>query len=90
MITLGGDSMEPLASRGGRILIDISQRDPVRPGIFVIRDGMGLVTKRIEHVPHSDPPRVTLKSANPEYDSDECLTDEIRILGRAFWVARRL
>ena len=66
MITLGGDSMEPLASRGDQLLIDISERDPVPPGIFVVWDGMGLVTKRIEHVQHSDPPRVRLKSANPE------------------------
>ena len=90
MITLGGDSMEPLASPGDRILIDISERDPVSPGIFVVWDGMGLVTKRIEHVPHSDPPRVRLKSANPEYDSYECPADEIRIVGRAVWVTRRL
>lgn len=66
MITLRGDSMEPLASRGSQLLIDISERDPVPPGIFVVWDGMGLVTKRIEHVQHSDPPRVRLKSANPE------------------------
>ena len=38
MITLGGDSMEPLASRGDRLLIDISERDPVPPGIFVVWD----------------------------------------------------
>ena len=90
MITLGGDSMEPLASRGDRLLIDISERDRVGPDIFVVWDGMGLVTKRIEHVPHSDPPRVRLKSPNPEYDSYECLADEIRIVGRAVWVARGL
>ena len=52
-ITLGGDSMEPLASRGDRLLIDISERDPVPPGIFMVWDGRGLVTKRIEHVPRS-------------------------------------
>ena len=90
MIPLGGDSMEPLVSRGDRILIDISERDPVPPGSFVVWDGMGLVTKRIEHVPHSDPPRVRLKSANPEYDSYERLADEFRIVGRAVWVSRRL
>ena len=90
MITVDGDSMEPLFSSGDRILIDVSRQVPVPPGIFVIWDGMGLVTKRIEHVPHSEPPRVVIKSANPEYDSYERLVDEIRIVGRAVWVARRL
>ena len=90
MITVDGDSMEPLFSSGDRILIDVSRQVPVPPGIFVIWDGMGLVTKRIEHVPHSEPPRVVIKSANPEYESYERLVDEIRIVGRAVWVSRRL
>lgn len=44
---------------------------PVPPGTFVIWDGMGLVAKRVEHVPQSDPPNVVLKSLNPEYASYE-------------------
>ena len=38
--------MEPVASGVDRILIDVSRRVPVPPGILVIRDAMGLVTKR--------------------------------------------
>ena len=90
MITVEGDSMEPVASSGDRILIDVSRRVPAPPGIFVIWDGMGLVTKRIQHVPNSDPPRVMLKSSNPEYDSYECLAADVHIVGRAVWVTRRL
>ena len=41
----------------------------IPPGIFVIWDGTGLVAKRIEHAPHSEPPRMVLKSLNPGYDS---------------------
>ncbi len=90
MIIVDGDSMEPLLSGGDRILIDVSRTVPVPPGIFVIWDGMGLVAKRIEHVPHSEPPKVVLKSLNPEYDSYERLAEEIRVVGRAVWVSRRL
>ena len=68
----------------------VSRTVPVPPGIFVIWDGMGLVAKRIEHVPHSEPPKVVLKSLNPEYDSYERLAEEIRVVGRAVWVSRRL
>ena len=82
--------MEPLLSSGDRILIDVSRKVPVPPGIFVIWDGMGLVTKQLEHVPHSEPPRVVIKSANPEYDSYERSAGEIRVVGRAVWVSRRL
>ena len=90
MITVDGDSMEPLLSSGDRIMIDVSRNLPSPPGIFVIWDGLGLVAKRIEHVPHSDPPRLVLKSLNPEYDSYERSAEEIRIVGRAVWVSRRL
>ncbi|MXY86381.1 MAG: helix-turn-helix transcriptional regulator [Chloroflexi bacterium] len=90
MITVDGDSMAPVLSSGDRVLIDVSRKVPVPPGIFVIWDGMGLVAKRIEHVPNSDPPRIVLKSLNPEYDSYERLVEEVRVVGRAVWVSRRL
>lgn len=51
---------------------------------------MGLVAKRIEHMPHSDPPKVAIKSRNLEYASYERIAEEIRMVGRAVWVARRL
>jgi phage repressor protein C with HTH and peptisase S24 domain len=57
IVTIDGDSMEPLLSSGDRIVVDTSQRVPVPLGIFVIWDGMGVVAKRVEHLPHSEPPR---------------------------------
>ena len=54
--------MEPLLSSGDRIMLDIGWKVPVPPGIFVIWDGLGLVTKLVEHVPYSDPCRLTIKS----------------------------
>ena len=90
MIIVDGDSMEPVLSSGDRILIDVSLKVPIPPGILVIGDGVGLVAKRIEHVPHSEPPKVVLKSPQPEYDSYERLAEKIRVVGRAVWVSRRL
>ena len=90
MITIDGDSMEPLLASGDRILIDTSQRIPVPPGVFVIWDGMGIVAKRIEHEPNSEPPKVIIKSVNPEYDTYERDAEEVHIIGRVVWTARRL
>jgi phage repressor protein C with HTH and peptisase S24 domain len=90
IITIDGDSMEPLLSSGDRILIDTAQRVPVPPGIFVVWDGMGLVAKRVEHVINSDPPRVLIKSINPEYQSYERDAEEVNIVGRVVWAAKRL
>jgi len=90
MITIDGDSMEPLLASGDRILIDTSQGVPVPPGIFVIWDGMGLAAKRIEHEPNPEPPKVVIKSGNPEYDIYERDAEEVHIIGRVVWTSRRL
>ena len=90
IITIDGDSMAPLLASGDRILIDTNQRVPVPPGIFVIWDGMGLVAKRVEHIPNSDPTVVILKSVNPEYQTYERGADEVNIIGRVIWAAKRL
>ncbi len=90
MISVDGDSMEPMLSNGDRLLIDVTRKVPAPPGVFAIWDGTALVAKRIEHVPHSDPPRVAIESLNPEYPSYERLAEEVRIAGRAVWVARRM
>jgi phage repressor protein C with HTH and peptisase S24 domain len=56
------------------------------PGV----DGMGLVVKRLEHVPMSDPPRVRIISDNPHYTPYECTADEINIVGRVRWYGREM
>ena len=58
------------------------------PRIFVLHDGMGLVAKRLEHVPFSDPPRVRIISDNDRYTPHECTADEINIIGRVRWYGR--
>jgi len=90
MITVDGDSMEPLLSSGDRILIDTSQRVPAPPGIFVVWDGMGLVAKRIEHKLDAERARLVIKSLNPDYETYERDAEEVHVTGRVVWAARRL
>lgn len=61
---------------------------PVPPGIFAIWDGMGLVAKRVEHEPNSDPAMVVIKSVNPEYQTYERMADEVHIVGRVVWTSQ--
>ena len=90
MVEVDGNSMEPLFSSGDHIMIDVSRTVPAPPGIFMIWDGIALVATRIKHVPHSKPPKVVLKSLSPEYECYECAAEEVRVAGRAVWVARKL
>jgi len=90
VMAVQGDSMMPTLNEGDVILVDMNQRNPVPPGVFVLHDGMGLVAKRLEHVPMSDPPRVRIISDNPRYSPYECLLDEVNIVGRVRWYGREM
>jgi phage repressor protein C with HTH and peptisase S24 domain len=41
-------------------------------------------------VPNSEPATVVIKSLNPEYASYERAAEEVSIVGRVVWTARRL
>jgi phage repressor protein C with HTH and peptisase S24 domain len=82
IITVMGDSMEPALQPGTRVLVDTGDRTPSPPGVFVVWDGLGLVVKRVQMLPHSDPPRVKISSDNAKYDPYERTVEEAYIQGR--------
>ncbi|EKE74855.1 MULTISPECIES: helix-turn-helix transcriptional regulator [Oceanibaculum] len=88
IVTIDGDSMEPVLMSGDKVLIDLSRIVPSPPGIFVLHDGMGLLAKQLERLPNTE--RLSIRSANPRYDSYERPAEEVTIIGRVVWFARRL
>ena len=85
-----GDSMMPTLHSGDVVLVDLARRSPTPPGIFVLFDGMGLVAKRLEHIPNNDPPKVRVISDNTFYSPYELTADEVSIIGRIRWFAREI
>lgn len=85
-----GDSMEPTLFDGDTVLVDLDLKAPNPSGIFVLDDGIGLVAKRLQHVPNSDPPAVRVISDNKHYPKYERTADEIVIIGRIRWFAREI
>lgn len=90
MLRITGDSMIPTLNDGDTILVDMGRKAPHPSGLFVLHDGMGLVAKRVEHIPTSDPPRIRVTSDNPNYSPYECLMDEVNIIGRIRWYGRKV
>lgn len=84
-----GDSQEPTLLSGQPVMIDTRDRRPSPPGIFLCWDGLGMVFKRIEFVPNSEPPTILLKSDNPRYETYERSLDEVQIYGRVIGAWRR-
>lgn len=90
MLEIPSDSMEPVLYAGDQVLINVARRTPSPPGIFVVHDGFGLVAEQLELTPNSDPPEITLTSANRRYPPYRRHIDEITIIGRVVWFGRRL
>lgn len=85
-----GDSMFPTLQDGDRVLVDLTKKTPSPPGIFVLNDGMGLVAKRVEIIPRSDPLRLRVVSDNERYAAYEVTVDEVNVIGRIRWFGREL
>ena len=91
VLRVRGDSMEPELFAGDRLLVDIARRVPALGEMFVLWDGNGLVVKRVEPVlGDGEPPRLRLKSANPDYEDYTCLAQEAHVVGKVVWTFKRV
>ena len=89
IIPVRGNSMEPELWAGQRVMVDIEDKTPSPPGIFVVWDGLGLVLKFIEVVANSDPLRVRITSAHHAFQPYERNLEEAYINGRVIGVWAR-
>lgn len=94
IIEISGDSMRRPDGTGlhsgDRVMVWLKDRNPTPPGIFALWDGFGIVVKRLERIPKSDPPAIRLISDNPVHTPYELTGEEVNIIGRLIWTARRL
>ncbi len=90
IIEVVGDSMEPTLSSGDRVMVDTSDKRIGIPGIFVLWDGDGMVAKRLQKIPGTDPAQILSISDNPLQERYKVFADEINIVGRVVWFARRM
>lgn len=90
IIEVQGDSMEPTLRSGDRVMINTRDKRPSPPGIFALWDGYGVVVKRLELVPNIEPATVRIISDNQNHSHYERTADEVHLIGRVVWFARRM
>lgn len=88
VINVRGNSMEPLFRHGDQLIIDCRDTNPLQPGPFALLYDDGYVVKNVAWVEKRTKLRVS--SSNTEFGSEDYDPDEIRIMGRPVWFARRL
>lgn len=90
LIYVEGDSMEPLLRSGDIILVDHTDTEARREGIYVMRLDGALVVKQVQRLPGAV---LRLVSANPAYEPFtlrlEGLDESAAIIGRVVWACRR-
>lgn len=91
ILPIRGDSMVPNYMPGDRVVVDLSQNTLQVDGVYLLSYDMGPPQiKRLQRVPLTIPPKVSIKSDNPSYDTFEVELDLLRIHGRVCaYVGRR-
>ena len=90
MISISGNSMVPLLEHDDTVMLDCSQTHPSPLGIFILDEGVGIVAKRIEIIPNTNPQMLRIVLENFSYSSYQRRIDEVHIVGRVVLFTRRL
>lgn len=90
VVTVDGDSMYPTLWSGDRVMVDLTETNPAKPGVYAIFDSDATVVKRIERVPASDPAEVVLISDNKNHNQYRVPAELVTVIGRVVWFARRM
>lgn len=78
-----GNSMAPALRAGDRVFVDLRHRLPSPPGIYALwEDRLGIVVKRVERIPGSNPEQLKLISDNPSHGDYTALATDTKIIGR--------
>ncbi len=89
IVGVRGNAMEPLLREGDRLVVDTAKRDPSAGGLFVLREPGGFAVWRVEPVGGTDPPRLRLNCANPDYEARTRLAGNVQIVGEVIWTMTR-
>ncbi len=80
------DVMLPALTVGEKIMVDQSDKDIGKPGIFLLSDGRSTMVRRIERVPGTE--EILLVCDNENYKTHQVKERDISINGRVVWAAR--
>ena len=82
--------MVPLLEHDNTVMLDCSQTRPSPLRIFILDEGVGIVAKRIEIIPNTNPQMLRIVLENFSYSSYQRRIGEVHIVGRVVLFTRRL
>ncbi len=76
------DCMRPHYCRGDRVLVDLTDRKPNPPGIFMVSDGFGNMLRHCEYTPKSAMTKIKISAPAPGFQPQVLNVTDFLILGR--------
>lgn len=76
------NTMEPDFRRGEHVLIDLSDKRPSPPGVFVVSDGFGHLIRQCEFLPGVQPPEIKVSAKDKSFQPQILKSDEFKVVGR--------
>lgn len=76
------NAMTPDFKSGEHVIVDLSDKKPSPPGVFVVSDGMGHMIRQCQYVPQSDPPEIKFTAHNNQFESYILPLEKSDIIGR--------
>jgi len=75
------DVMEPDFRRGDHVLVDVTDRKPLPPGIFVVSDGFGNMLRHCEFIAKANSAEIRI-SARGRFQMQQLKLEDFLIVGR--------
>jgi phage repressor protein C with HTH and peptisase S24 domain len=87
LLEAAGDAMSPAISEGDLLVVDLSQKNPIHDGIYVLDDDSGPIVRRVYR--QGEGGAVLIRADNPAYSAGAMITSRPPILGRVIWSGGR-
>ena len=75
-------TMEPAFRHGEYVLVDLSDKRPSPPGVFVVSDGFGHLVRQCEYLPGKQPQEIKVSAKDKSFQPQILKSDEFKVVGR--------
>lgn len=90
LVTINDSAMYPTLLRNDNVLVDTSINKPDTPGIFILVSGISTIARRLEYMPDKNLSEVLISQDSNPSILYSCPIQDISIIGRIMWFARRI
>lgn len=74
--------MQPDFNKGEHVIVDLTDKTPSPPGVFIVSDGFGTLVRQCEFVAGSKPTKFKISAISDKFQPQILLEDDFKILGR--------